>query len=69
MNAKQKKLLDSVPVKKHDPDGVTVQMIIDRTGWSHAHSCHYVQEKIKRGEAMACWYKDGMRMVKAMKLK
>ena len=69
MTLKQTKLLEAIPVKKHDPDGVTVQMIMDRTGWRHAHAGRFLDDKIKAGEAVACYYKEGNRFVKAMKLK
>ena len=68
-NAAQKALLATLPKKVHDPRGVTVKMIMQEMGWGTAHAGRYLQDKIDRGEALACWYKDGTRWVKAMRIK
>ena len=69
MNAKQKKLLESLPVKKHDPDGVTAKMIMQHTGLSRSAASQMMREKIQSGEAVACWVKGDMRFIPAMKVK
>jgi hypothetical protein len=68
MNANQKKLLDSIPVKKHDPDGITVKMITERVGGRY-RAYRIFMEKLKTGEASSCWVKDGDRLVPGIKLK
>ena len=69
MTLKQTKLLEAIPVKKHDPDGVTVRGVMAHTGWKYAHSLQYLEEKIRSGGAVPCFCKEGVRFVKAMKLK
>jgi len=69
MNPKQKALLETIPVKKHDPDGVSIKMIMDHTGMNHSTSSRLMHDKIESGEAVPCWVRQGDRFVQAMKLK
>ena len=66
LNPAQKAILAKLPKKVHNPNGVTVPMIMKETGWKHAHSGRYMREQIEAGLSEACWYKDGGRWYKAM---
>ena len=69
MTNKQQAMLDSIELKVHDPDGVTVQMIMDRTGYTNSWAHDLMSRKIASGEAVLCWVKRGNKWVKGMKLK
>jgi hypothetical protein len=69
MTKKQQALLDAIPVKKHDPDGITIKTIMDVKGVGRSGAAEIFRAKLVSGEAVRCWVKQGAKMVPGIKLK
>lgn len=69
MTKKQQSLLARIPLKKHDPDGVTIKMIMKRTGWKSAHAGKWMKDQIEAGVAEPAWFCEDGRWYKAIRQK
>jgi hypothetical protein len=69
MTKKQQSILDSIPAKRHDPDGVTAKMVMAHTGLKRSGASRLMKQKVDAGDAVPCWVWDTDRFVPAIKTK